>query len=134
MWQHVMEIVLVLFLIIGCGYLIYLFRERKVQLKEDYFGLVYGLLYTLERSDISSDTVKKILRAVSDAVSFVESNYKNEPNDVKEDKAVELIVSVLQGFNLKSEIPLDSIKYLIRIACAFLPPTRANSQVNNLNP
>lgn len=127
MLQIILEYVLIVLLVVGLGYLIYLFKDKGVSIKEDYFGIAYSILSTLGAQEETPDNVKKILRAVSDAVSFIEANYKNEDNMTKEEKAVELSRDSINALNFKSEISDESIVYLIRLASAFMPPTHKSS-------
>jgi hypothetical protein len=129
MLQIILQYVLIILLVVGLGYLIYLFKDKGVSLKEDYFGIAYSILGMLDAAEETPLNIKRILRTIRDIVSFIEANYKNEDNNVKEKKALELARNAVKALSLKSEISDDSITYLIRLACAFLPPTGKDTNV-----
>lgn len=123
MFQLIIQYVLIVMLVIGLGYLIYLFKDKGVSINEDYFGIAYSILNMLGANEGTPDNIKKVLRAVRDAVSYVETNYKDADNSLKEKKALELAKDTLKVLNFQNELSDDSIIYLIRLACAFLPAT-----------
>ncbi|WP_027625891.1 hypothetical protein [Clostridium lundense] len=118
----ILQYVLIVFLVVGIGYLLYLLKDKGITIKDDYFGITLYILNTLTEQDATPENVKKILRAVSKAVNYVESNYKDEPNNIKEIKALEMAKEMINALNLSSPIPDESIIYLIRISAALLPP------------
>lgn len=118
----ILQYVLIVFLVVGIGYLLYLLKDKGVTIKDDYFGITLSILNTLSEEDATPENIKKILRAVSKAVNYVESNCKNEPNIIKEEKALDMAKEIIIGLNLNSPITEDSIRNIIRLAAAFLPP------------
>lgn len=118
----ILEYVLIVFLVVGIGYFLYLLKDKGITIKDDYFGITLSILNTLSEEDATHENVKKILRAVSKAVNYVESNYKDEANDVKEQKALDMAQVIIMGLNLNSPITEESIRNLIKLATAFLPP------------
>lgn len=129
MLEIILQYVLIVLLVVGLGYLIYLFKDKGFSIKEDYFGISYSILSMLAVQEETPENIKKILRVVSEVVSYVEANYKNEENTVKEEKALKLARDAVKALNFKSEVSDDSIIYLIRLACAFLPPTHKSIDV-----
>lgn len=125
----IIQYVLVTLLVVGVGYLLYLLREKDPKFKEDYFGITYSILSSIDDKEGTAENVKKILRAVSEIVLYVENNYKNEDNKVKEDKAVQFSKEALKELRLRKTIDDDSIRYIIRLSAALLPPT--NKQAIN---
>lgn len=123
MAQLVTQYVLIIFLVLGFAYLIYLLNDRGTKIVDDYFGINYYILNTLELGEATTENVKKIIRAVSEAVNYVEANYKDEENSFKEEKALALSRSAINKLNFTSTIEDESIRYIIRMASAFLPPT-----------
>lgn len=120
MLQTIIEYILIILIIAGLAYVGYLLKDKKV-MKEDYFGIADSILSVLISSEATPENIKAILRIVYDAVTFVETNFLNEDNSVKEEKALALIKDGLAKLNLKSNITDDTIKELISLVCAVLP-------------
>jgi hypothetical protein len=125
----IIQYVSIVLLVVGVGYLLYLLKEKESKFNEDYFGITYSILRSLRDTEITSENVKKILRIISKIVLYIEDNYKNEDNKVKEDKALKFAKEALKELKLRRSIDDDSIRYIIRLSTAFLPPT--NKQSNN---
>ena len=123
----ILEYVLIVFLVVGIGYFL---RDKGITIKDDYFGITLSILNTLSEEDATHENVKKILRAVSKAVNYVESNYKDEANDIKEQKALDMAQIIIMGLNLNSPITEESIRNLIKLATAFLPPDNKEQIIN----
>lgn len=120
---QVIQYILIVLLVVVLGALMYYLKDKEIIREEDYYGIAFSILSALGYKDISKETVKIILRTISDAVQFVECNFKNENNDVKEEKALEIAREGIDNLELISKISDASIKYIIRLACALLPPT-----------
>ena len=131
MVQIIIQYLLVILLVVGLGYLAYLLKDKKINIKDDYFGLAYAILSTLQSDEATNANVKKIIRAVAEGVKFVEDNYKNADNSVKEDEALKLIRESIDALGFKSPIDESSIRYLIRIAASMLPPTHSENIEND---
>ena len=123
MAQLITQYVLIIFLVLGFAYLIYLLDNRDVIAYDDYFGINYCILNNLVGDEATSENVKKIIRIVSESVRYVEINYKDEENSFKEEKALSHARYAINSLNLSSAIEDESIRYIIRIASACLPPT-----------
>jgi len=119
----VIQYVLILLLLLGLSYLVYLVKDNDTILKEDYFGLEYIILGDLSISEATNENVKKIIRIVSGVVQYVESNYRNSENTFKEEKAINMAKDAIALLNFESNIDSESIKYLIRLTSAILPAT-----------
>lgn len=117
----ILQYVCIALLVVGLGYLLYLLKEKESKFNEDYFGITYSILRTLTDTEITSENVKKILRIISKIVLYVEDNYKNEDNKVKEDKALQSARDALKELNFKRAIDDDSIRYIIRLSAAVQP-------------
>jgi len=107
----------------GLGYLVYLLKDKDINPKEDYFGLAYVILGCLAGSEATPENAKRIIRIISGVVQNVESNYKNSENTFKEEKAINMAKDAINLLNFQSNIDSESLKYLIRLAAAILPPT-----------
>ncbi|MBU3190771.1 hypothetical protein K9O30_14890 [Clostridium bowmanii] len=123
MSEILIEYVLILLLVSGLGYLVYLLKDNDVNFREDYYGLEYIILGSLSAEEATPENIKKILRIVSDGVQYVEINYKNSANTVKEQEAIVKSKDAISLIGFKSNIDNDSLKYLTRLAVALLPPT-----------
>lgn len=117
----IIQYVLVVLLIVGLSYFVYLIKDKGIIVKEDYFGIAYTILKDLIESEASSENIKKILRAVFEAVNFIEVNYKNEPNDIKEEKALILGREAVESLGFESKVDEEAIRYIIRIGAALMP-------------
>ena len=104
--------------------MIYLLKDRGTIVKEDYYGITGSILSMLEDKEAAQENVKNILREVSKAVNFVELNFKNEDNKLKQEKALEMARNSILELNLNTEIPDESIIYIIRLSTALLIPTQ----------
>lgn len=119
--QMIIQYVLIIIIVVGLTYVAYLLKDKGTKISEDYFGLAHVILDTLEIQEATPENIKKIIRTISKTVNFVEANYKNEDNVYKEEKAFELAKEAIMSLNFNSTINDESIRYLIRLACAFLP-------------
>ncbi|KGK87658.1 MULTISPECIES: hypothetical protein [unclassified Clostridium] len=117
----VLQYVLIVFLVVGIAYLVYILKDKGIGIKDDYFGIASFILSTLSQDEATPENVKKIIRAVGKAVEYVEVNYKDEDNAMKEDTAMELSKESLAALNLTNPLPEDSIRYIVRLAAALLP-------------
>lgn len=122
----ILQYILVVLLVVGLGYFMYLLKDKKVKFNEDYFGISYSILNSLGETEGTVENVKKVLRIVSKAVLYVEHNYKSEDNNIKEDKALAFAREALRDLKLSKTIDDDSIRYIIRLSAAFLSPTNEN--------
>jgi len=117
----ILQYVCIALLVVGVGYLLYLLKEKESKFKEDYFGITYSILRTLRDKEITYENVKRILRIISKIVLYIEDNYKNQDNKLKEDKALQLAREALKELKFKRTIDDDSIRYIIRLSAAMLP-------------
>ena len=121
MKEIIFQYALVILLVFGLGYLIYIIKDKGLQLFEDYFGFTYAILNTLQSDESTKENMKNILRMVSEAVRYVEVEFLNSPNEIKEQKALKLSRSIIKNAGFESHIDDNSIRYLIRICAAMLP-------------
>lgn len=126
MWELIIQYILIVILVVLLGFLIYYLKDKGIIRDEDYYGITFSILSVLDIKEASRQTVKAILREISDAVQFVESNLKGESNEIKEEKALEIAREGIDSLQLSSKISDDSIRYIIRLSCAILPPTYGN--------
>jgi hypothetical protein len=123
MVEIIVQYVLIVLLVTGLGYLVYLLKDKDINIKDDYFGLAYVILGSLADGESTPENVKKIIRVVSEAVQYVEANYKNGENTYKEEEASKMAKDAISLLNFQSDVDDESLKYLIRLAAALLPPT-----------
>ncbi len=123
MVEIIIQYVLIVLLVTGLGYLVYLLKDKDINIKDDYFGLSYVILGSLTAGESTPENVKKIIRTVSEAVQYVETNYKNGENTFKEEEAIKVAKDAIALLNFQSNIDDESLKYMIRLAAALLPPT-----------
>lgn len=123
MAQLIIQYVLIVLLVIGLAYLIYILKDKGLTIKDDYFGIAYTLLNSFDINEVTNENVKKILRVISEAVHYVESNYKNDDNLIKEARAYSLSKEAINSLNFSNKIDEEVIRQIIRISAALLPPT-----------
>ena len=123
MVEIIIQYVLIVLLVVGLGYLVYLLKDKDINIKDDYFGLAYVILGSLVAGESTPENVKKIIRIVSEAVQYVETNYKNGENTFKEEEAIKMAKDAIALLNFQSDIDDESLRYIIRLAAALLPPT-----------
>ncbi len=104
-----------------------------MELYEDYFGLTYAILNTLQSDERGRQNIKRILRTVGEAVRFIEIEYFNESNEKKETEAVKLVYELLQEDGFESPIDEQSIRYIIRISSAMLPCKKEIAELKQLD-
>lgn len=126
----ILQYVLIVLLVVGVGYLLYLLKERNVSISEDYFGIASSMLSMLESNESTPENIKSVLRLVSKVVKHIEESYKDSDNSFKEQRAVEMVEEGLKAFNFSSPIPDDSVVCLVRLAVAMLPPTNKQNSSN----
>lgn len=123
MTQLIIQYVLIVLLVVGLSYFVFLLKDKDIKLSEDYFGIAYTILGFFQINEATPENVKKILRIVSEAVNYVEVNYKDEENFIKEEKALVLAREALGALDFKNKIPDENLRQIIRLSVAFLPPT-----------
>ncbi|OPJ60847.1 hypothetical protein [Clostridium oryzae] len=115
----ILQYVLLVFFILAIAYFIFFLKEKGIIRSNDYYGITYTILYQLENNEASTENVKRILRAVANAVDFVEKNYKTDNNKIKEEKALAYSRELIRDLKLTSEIGDRSLRFIIRLACAL---------------
>jgi hypothetical protein len=123
MLEIIIQYILVLLLVIGLGYLVYLLKDNDVNIVDDYYGLHYVILGSLAESESTAENVKKIIRIIAQTVKYIETNYGDKDNKFKEEKAIQMAKDSTNLLCFQSNIDDESIKYLIRLAVALLPST-----------
>lgn len=126
----IIQYVSVVLLVVGVGYLLYLLKEKESKFNEDYFGITCSILRSLGYREGTAENVKKVLRVISKTVLYIEDNYKNDDNKSKEEKAFRFAKEAIKELGFRRTIEDDSIRYIIRLSAALLPPTNKQS-VNN---
>jgi len=121
--EIIIQYVLIVLLVAGLAYLAYLLKDKDANIKDDYFGFAYIILGSLVSSESTPEIAKMILRIISEAVQYVEINYKNSDNALKEEVAINMAKHSTSLLNIKSNIDIESLKYLVRLAAALLPAT-----------
>ncbi|MGH4050955.1 MAG: hypothetical protein ACREVX_06325 [Clostridium sp.] len=134
MVEIIIQYVLIILLVAGLAYLAYLLKDKDINLKEDYFGLAYIILGSLATNESTPENAKKIIRIVSKAVQFVENNYRNSENTFKEKEAIKIAKGWTTSLNFQINVDDESLKYLVRIAAALLPPTNKPIIIETLAP
>ncbi|MBC2581594.1 hypothetical protein [Clostridium sp. DJ247] len=119
----ILQYTLIVIMVIGGGYFLYLLKDKDIKVNQDYFGITYNILNSLDEDNNSHEKIKSILRLVSTAVLYVENNYKDEENKTKEYMALKFAKEDLRKHKLDKDISEDNIIYIIRLAAALLPPT-----------
>jgi hypothetical protein len=123
MVEIIIQYILILLLVIGLGYLVYLLKDNDVNIVDDYYGLNYVILGSLSEGEATAENAKKIIRVISKTVQYVETNYSDRDNNFKEEKAIQMAKNATNLLCFQSNIDDESIKYLVRLAVALLPPT-----------
>lgn len=114
------QYILIIILIIAIGYFLYLIKNRSDDYLENYYGLSDIIINTDYEEEKNRENIKIILRAISSSVYYVEKNFKKEPNNIKENKALEKVEETLKEYKFKGKINEDTLRYLIRINCALM--------------
>lgn len=129
MAQILIQYVLVICLVFALFYLVYLLRDKgDIQVEEDYFGITHTILTSLEKEEATPENIKTIIRIITNVVSYVEENYTDVDNNIKENKALILVREDLEALKLKNTISIENTRYLIRLCCGFMS---SKSRINN---
>ena len=131
MTEIIIQYVLVILLILGLTYFVYLLKDKGISLKEDYYGITYTVLSFLTNEEATPENVKKILRAASKTVSYVEAAYKDETNDIKEEKALVLLREAIERLDFQNEVDEESLRYIIRLCASIMPATHKDENVGD---
>ncbi|MBU3182311.1 hypothetical protein [Clostridium psychrophilum] len=123
MVEIIIQYVLIVLLVAGLAYLAYLLKDKDINIKDDYYGFASVILGSLTFIESTPANVKIILRIISKAVLFVETNYKHSENTLKEEEAMKISKEATNKLNLKNNIDDESLKYIIRLVATLLPPT-----------
>ncbi|MCY6483781.1 hypothetical protein OW763_05380 [Clostridium aestuarii] len=123
MGELIIQYVLIVFLVVGLAYFVYLLKDKGIKITEDYFGIAYTMLGFLENNEATTENQKKILRTISEIVNYVEVNYTNQENSMKEEKALVLAREAMDSLNLKNKIEEHDLRRLIRLCSGFMPST-----------
>lgn len=118
----VFQYTLVVLLIIGIAYFIYLINDNEENVRDDYYGITYTLLRFLDNDEATTENTKRILKIVSECVNFVEDNFKDEDNLEKEQKALSLAREGIEELQFSSTIDDESLICIIRLATALIKP------------
>jgi uncharacterized protein with HEPN domain len=124
--EIIVQYILLVAIVLGISYFVYLLKEKDAKVKEDYYGITYTLL-TLQGDEATEENIKKTLRAIGEAVIFVEENFKTDYNNIKEEKALVIAKELIGNLDLKSSINDKTIKHIIKLICAILPSANKKS-------
>jgi hypothetical protein len=128
--EIILQYILILLLVTGLGYLVYLLSDKDINIVDDYFGLAYVILGSLSDDEATVYNVKKIIRIISKTVQYVETNYKNSENTFKEAEAIKIAKHAIYLLNFKSNIDDESLRYLVRLAATLLPAKAETIEFN----
>lgn len=120
MSEMVLSYVLIVILITGLGYLLYLLKDKGINISEDYFGLSYSVLNTLQSDEETTDNKKTIIRMVSQVVYFIEKEFMHMKDTDKENLATKISKDAIKKLGFESPIDEKSIRFLIRIIVASM--------------
>lgn len=121
MSETVLSYVLIVILITGLGYLLYLLKDKGINISEDYFGLSYSVLNTFQSDEDTTDNKKTIIRIVSQVVYFIEEEFTQMNSVDKENLATKISIDAIKKIGFESPVDENSIRFLIRIATAAMP-------------
>ena len=120
MLEIIVQYILLVSIVLGISYFVYLLKEKDAKIKEDCYSIASNFL-KLEEDEDTEENIKKILRVIGEAVIFVEENFKTDYNNIKEEKALVISKELIGNLNLKSTISDKAIKHIIKLICAILP-------------
>lgn len=112
--------ILLVMLVIGLGYIFYLWKEKDIEIREDYYGLNFNVFNTIKNEEYSKENIKAILKIIKNSIIYVEENHKFDINLRKENIALKISKDEISKLNLKSKIDDESVRIIIRIGCAFM--------------
>lgn len=120
----VLEYSMLVILVVGFAYIIYLFKEKDAEVKEDYYGLNFRVFHTIKNEEYNEELIKALMKIIKDNIKYVENNYLTYGSIEKENKALELTKKKIKTMGLKSKVDDESLRVIIRLGCVFMFPEK----------
>lgn len=116
----IIQYVLLVLMVLAIAYFVYLLNDKGILREDDYYGITYTILGELDRNEATRENVKSILKAVASTVKFVEKAYVDDEYKIKEERAVALSREAIRELSIYSDLGDRALRYLIRLAYAYL--------------
>ena len=122
MSEILVQVLIIITVILGITGMVLMFKKNNIEPKEKIFENSYTILKSLQTLGFADEETKNILRLIMNRVKYVEKNFKDSPNNVKENQAFNFIKEQLDTLKFDNVLSDDDIRTFIRLAAAFLNP------------
>ena len=122
MSEILVQVLIIITVVLGITGIVLIFKKNNIEPKEKVFENIYTILESLQTLGFADEQIKKILRVIMDGVKYVEENFKDSPNNVKENQAFNFIKGQLEILKFDNVLSDDDIRIFIRLSAAFLNP------------
>ncbi|WP_291579297.1 hypothetical protein [Clostridium sp. UBA6640] len=122
MSEVLVQVLIIITVILGITGMVLMFKKNNIEPKEKIFENSYTILKSLQTLGFADEETKNILRLIMNRVKYVEKNFKDSPNNVKENQAFNFIKEQLDILKFDNVLSDDDIRTFIRLAAAFLNP------------
>lgn len=122
MSEILVQVLIIITVVLGITGIVLIFKKNNIEPKEKVFENIYTILESLQTLGFADEQIKKILRVIMDGVKYVEENFKDSPNNVKENQAFNFIKGQLDILKFDNVLSDDDIRIFIRLSAAFLNP------------
>ncbi|WP_461614062.1 hypothetical protein [Clostridium sp. Marseille-QA1073] len=131
MSEVLVQVLIIITVVLGITGIVLIFKKNNIEPKEKVFENIYTILIMLQTLGVADEGTKKILRLIMDGVKYVEENFKDSPNNVKENQAFNFIKEKLDILKFDNVLSDDDIRTFIRLAATFLKPNELSKEDDN---
>ena len=117
------HVLIIITIVLGITGIVLIFKKNNIEPKEKAFENIYTILIMLQSLGFADKETKKNLKLIMEGVKYVEDNFKDSPNNVKENQAFNFIKEQLDILKFDNILSDDDIRTFIRLAVTFLEPT-----------
>ncbi|GAA0125593.1 hypothetical protein [Clostridium senegalense] len=120
MQNGLVQALLIILVVLAIGILVGLLKKKNIILDDKFLNFGYTIIDMLDELGVADENTKKILRIIMDGVRYVEENFNNMSNPVKEETALNVVKENLENINGIEKLTEEDIKTLIRLSAILL--------------
>lgn len=114
------QALLIILVVLALGIIVGLLRKREIVPNDKFLNFGYNILSMLEELGVADENTKKILRIIMEGVRYVEENFNNMSNPVKEETALNVVKDNLKDLNGIENLTDEELKTFIRLSAILL--------------
>lgn len=134
MSEILVQVLIIITVVLGITGIVLMFKKNNIEPKEKMFENIYTILKSIQTLGFADEETKNILRLIMDGVKYVEENFKDSPNNVKENQAFNFIKEQLDILKFNNVLSDEDIRTFIRLAATFLKPNELLKEDDNTKP